>query len=164
MGMSNGAILSYRLACELSSRIRAVGPVSGTIMVDPCTPGRPVPMRHVHGTDDANLPFAGGLGCGPAGVAFTPVPDAIAGAAGRNGCTGSPVVALQEGDGTCVRQGDCPAGSEVELCTIAGGGHQWPGGEPPVVAGLPGCPFGYQSQSFDATTELWSFFSTHPPR
>ena len=43
-GMSNGAILSHRLACELADRIRAIGPVSGTNMSPTCSPTRPVPV------------------------------------------------------------------------------------------------------------------------
>lgn len=39
-GMSNGAILSHRLACELSERIAAIAPVAGTIGVE-CAPTRP---------------------------------------------------------------------------------------------------------------------------
>jgi len=30
-GISNGAIMSYRLACELSSKITAIAPVDGNI-------------------------------------------------------------------------------------------------------------------------------------
>jgi polyhydroxybutyrate depolymerase len=123
-----------------------------------------VPVLHVHGTADLNVPFEGGFGCGVAGVAFTSVPETLSRAAAINGCTGKTSVALVEGDGTCIRQGSCPAGGDVQLCTVANGGHVWPGGEPPLIDGLPGCPFGYQSQSFDATTVLWDFFRTRPPR
>jgi polyhydroxybutyrate depolymerase len=164
MGISNGAILSYRLACELAARIRAIGPVAGTLMIQPCEPARPVPVLHVHGTADRNVPFEGGSGCGVAGVAFTSVSDTIAEAVAHNGCAGKTRVVLTEGDGTCSRQGSCPAGAEVRLCTVANGGHVWPGGQPALSDGLFGCPTGYQSQSFDATTVLWDFFRTQPPR
>jgi hypothetical protein len=48
--------------------------------------------------------------------------------------------------------------------TIPDGGHQWPDGNPPAIPGLPGCPFGYQSETFSANEALWTFFSQHPPR
>jgi len=37
-------------------------------------------------------------------------------------------------------------------------------GVPPAIDGLPGCPFGYQSQSFSASAVLWEFFGAHPPQ
>lgn len=161
-GMSNGAIMSYRLACELSSRIRAVGPVAGALGVASCTPARAVPLMHVHGTDDLNVPFGGAVGCGVSGAAFTSVAESVGTLAAAAGCGGNPVTTLVQGDGTCMRQGTCPNGNDVELCTIGGGGHQWPGGTPPLISGLPGCPFGYQSQTFVATQVLWDFFARHP--
>ncbi|MCB9611537.1 MAG: prolyl oligopeptidase family serine peptidase [Sandaracinus sp.] len=74
-GMSNGGMMSHRLGCELSERFAAVAPVAGTLMFDACTPTRPVHVMHVHGSDDGHVPWEGGLGCGPAGVPFTSVPD-----------------------------------------------------------------------------------------
>ncbi len=162
-GMSNGAMLTHRLACDLADRIRAVGPVAGTDMTASCAPARPVPLMHIHGSDDGNAPFEGGLGCGLAGVPFTSVPETIARAVERNGCAGAPFTSLIQGDGTCTRQGQCPLGTDVDLCVIAGGGHVWPGGTPPVLPGIGDCPFGYQTQSFIATRVLWDFFALHPP-
>jgi len=163
-GMSNGAVLTHRLACDLADRIRAIGPVAGTDMTSSCAPARPVAVMHVHGSDDANVPFDGGLGCGLAGVPFTSVPGTIARAVSRNGCEGTPYTSLVQGDGTCTRQGQCPFGTDVDLCVIAGGGHVWPGGTPPILPGIGDCLFGYQSQSFIATRVLWNFFALHPPR
>src|SRR5262249_41276708 len=59
-GMSNGAILAYRLASELSDRIAAIAPVSGPMGTEKCNPTRPVPVLHFHGTDDDFAPFKGG--------------------------------------------------------------------------------------------------------
>ena len=164
MGISNGAMLSYRLACELSPRIAAIGPVAGVDMTAACAPTRPVPVMHVHGTADMNVPWQGGLGCGLAGVPFTSVPDSVATWAAYGTCKGAPAVLVTEGDGRCERQGTCPGGAEVVLCAIAGGGHTWPGGLPPATSGLPGCPFGAQSTTFDATRQLYEFFRRHPLR
>ncbi|MBI1815192.1 MAG: hypothetical protein HYR72_09455 [Deltaproteobacteria bacterium] len=163
-GMSNGAMLSDRLACDLADRIRAAAAVSGSHTADPCTPARPVPILHIHGTGDQNVPYDGGLGCGPAGVPFASMPDTIDGWMARDGCSGRSTTALTQGDGTCVKQGTCAGASDVELCTIPNGGHQWPGGLPPAISGVGNCPFGYQSQSFSASVVLWDFFSQHPPR
>ena len=40
-GMSNGGMMSYRLACELSDQIAAIAPVAGTLNITPCKPQRP---------------------------------------------------------------------------------------------------------------------------
>jgi polyhydroxybutyrate depolymerase len=57
-GMSNGAIMSYRLACELADVIAAIGPVAATQNLDACTPARPVPVLHIHGDADKHAPYA----------------------------------------------------------------------------------------------------------
>ena len=61
-GMSNGAIMAYRLASELSDRIAAIAPVAGPMGTETCNPKRPVSVIHFHGTDDQFAPFKGGKG------------------------------------------------------------------------------------------------------
>src|SRR5262245_53543218 len=61
-GMSNGAIMSYLLASELSDRIAAIAPVGGPMGTKECHPQRPVPVLHFHGSDDKFAPFKGGRG------------------------------------------------------------------------------------------------------
>ena len=46
-GMSNGAMMSWRLACE-APEIRAIAPVEGTDNTAHCTPSRPVPVIQFH--------------------------------------------------------------------------------------------------------------------
>ena len=58
-GMSNGGMMCYRLAAELSDRIAAIAPVSGTMAIDDYKPKRPVPVMHFHGTADNIVPFNG---------------------------------------------------------------------------------------------------------
>src|SRR6202035_2271000 len=41
-GMSNGAMMCYRLAAELSDRIAAIAPVAGTIAIENSRPQRAV--------------------------------------------------------------------------------------------------------------------------
>ncbi len=40
--------MSYRLACELSDRIAAVGLQAGGLMIDECAPERPGSLLHIH--------------------------------------------------------------------------------------------------------------------
>lgn len=162
-GMSNGAIFCHRLACELADKIAAIGPVEGTIMVDDCTPSRPVPVIIIHGTADQHVPWNGGYGCGFSDVEMTSVPDTIAIWKKADGCTSdekSPYI--QMGDGTGEYQGDCQA--DIVLCTIYGGGHHWPGGTSPTPWFFNvQCPDdGPMSTTFIANEVLWKFFKDHP--
>jgi polyhydroxybutyrate depolymerase len=61
-GMSNGAMMAYRLAAELSDRIAAIAPVAGRMATEGCRPRRPVPVLHFHGTTDEFIPFPPGTG------------------------------------------------------------------------------------------------------
>lgn len=158
-GMSNGAIMSHRLACELSERFAAIAPVAGTEMSPTCAPTRPVALMHIHGSGDGHVPFEGGMGCGPAGVAFNSVPATMERRRTINGCDATTTRVLTEGDGTCEGYAGCDA--DAVVCSVAGGGHNWPGGAPP--AGLVDCPGnGGQSTTFIASEIIWRFFAAHP--
>jgi polyhydroxybutyrate depolymerase len=60
------------------------------------------------------------------------------------------------GSVTCVNHGGCSGGADVELCTVDGGGHQWPGGRDLGILN------GTLSNDIDATDAIWSFFAAHP--
>lgn len=151
IGLSNGGFLAHRLGCELSTRIASIGAVAGVVGIDQCNSTRPVPVFHVHGTSDLVIPFNGGGINGSESVATT-----IARWKQRNGCTASPATVFTNGDATCVVHGGCADGADVELCTIDGGGHQWPGGESIGSLG------GKKSDDLDATAAAWTFFASHP--
>ena len=162
-GMSNGAMLAHRLGCEMAGRIRAVGPVAAPSTMSACTPSRPVPVLHVHGTADQHAPYDGGTGCGPSGFAFMSVAQSVGEWRQRDGCSGNSTIVDEVGDALCTVADTCAPGVDVTLCSITGGGHQWPGGDPPAILGTPNCLFGHQSLSFSASVELWGFFAQHPP-
>jgi polyhydroxybutyrate depolymerase len=55
----------------------------------------------------------------------------------------------------------CPDGRAVELITIAGAGHQWPGSRPkPVIQRL--LHLDAPSTALNATDVIWRFFAAHP--
>lgn len=157
-GMSNGAIMSYRFACERADRIAAIAPVAGSMLFPACAPSRQVPLFHVHGTLDGNVPYDGGTGCGVGMVVTAPIPEVVASWAVRNECAGPPSTVFTEGNGTCVSSGGCAA--ETVLCSIDGGNHSWPGGEGNNGAGA--CGTGTVSATFHASEAIWSFFRAHP--
>ena len=172
-GFSNGGMLSHRLACQLSDRIAAIAAVSGGMgnrnldvtpvqTLFPCSPGRPVPVLHIHGTQDACYPFDGGY-VPLSAITAEPVSVTVADWVTRNGCSsGPPATVLSAGLATCVTY-PCSATGEVELCTIDGGGHYWPGGDDwtgsQVVCGT---SQGVRSGDLIANDALWTWFVRHP--
>jgi polyhydroxybutyrate depolymerase len=174
-GFSNGAMLAHRLACELSDRIAAIAAVSGgmgeeNLAVTPpetiftCDPPRPVPVLHIHGTQDVCYPFDGGPSPLIGATTFEPVMTTIDGWVARNGCEPTTKTVLANGRATC-KEYACPAGGagDVELCTIQGGGHYWPGGNDwPGSETLCGMGQGVLSADLDANDALWQWFVAHP--
>ncbi|HMD03511.1 MAG TPA: PHB depolymerase family esterase [Candidatus Baltobacteraceae bacterium] len=158
-GMSNGAMMAYRMACESPLAIAAIGPVAGTLAV-PCERARPTSLLAIHGLADDRVPFAGGI----PQKSFSPgprlaVPAAIARWNAIDACTRS--VSRSQGSVTYT-QASCARGRTVELVTIAGAGHQWPGGAPPPAWAKALLQLDEPSTALDATALLWSFFATHP--
>ncbi len=126
-GHSNGGIMSYRLACELSDRIVGIGVVAGTLGIDDCAPTQPVSVMHIHGTADQNLPIDGGVGPkSVAGVDFPPPRDGFAILTTADGCP-APTTTV-EGVVTTQRSAPCDAGAATAFVTIEGAEHPWPGG------------------------------------
>ena len=155
-GFSNGAIMVYRLACELSDQIAAVGAVGATQILDDmqaCQPGRSVPLIHFHGTADRLNPYLGGET--QAGYQFVSVDDAIQFWAENNGCSDQ---AQRTETGSILHDlyASCSQGSAVELYTIMDGEHAWPGGE--AVSKQVGEP----TMEISATSLMWEFFASHP--
>jgi polyhydroxybutyrate depolymerase len=161
-GMSNGAMMAYRVAAELSDRIAAIAPVSGPMGTETCRPSRPVSVMHFHGDADEFAPFAGGRGRGPSGTDFFSVDHSIKAWVAANGCdtqTLTTRLADRERDGTTVRQiryGSGRDGAEVVLVIIEGGGHTWPGREPRMRS------LGAATRDISANDMMWEFFQRHP--
>jgi polyhydroxybutyrate depolymerase len=173
-GISNGAMLSHRLACQLSNRIAAIAAVSGgmgnrdldslpspTTLFE-CNPTRPVPVLHIHGTQDACYPFDGGWG--PLSlVTFYGAPQTVGDWVTRNGCSaGAATQVFSNGAANCFLY-PCPQSAEVEFCTIDGGGHYWPGGGDWTGSEIVcGSDQGVRSSDIIANDAMWAWFMAHP--
>lgn len=131
-GISNGAMMSYRLACELSNKITAVAPVEPPFVPEVCdNSSRPISIMHVHGTADPCALYDGGycdscLGSKP--ISAQSAKDMVNFWVKRNSCANKPKLVYHKGKANCLRYSQCEEGSEVEFCTIGGGGHTWPSG------------------------------------
>ncbi len=157
-GMSNGAMMAYRLGCEAGDVFAAIAPVAGALEVEDCAPAVPVSTIVFHGTADLYVPYAGGVApVERRGMDrdYPAVPDTVSFWAGSVGCTGSTDEGMSAHVVRQVRTG-CQPGLAVELYSIDGGGHAWPGGERAGPRGdIP-------STEVSATDEIWEFFVAHP--
>ncbi len=170
MGMSNGAIMTLRLALEMQPAPAAVAAVAGTMAAkSECTgPPRPVSVLLIHGTQDPLVPYTGGsVGLGErrdrgsvVGVAATR--DFWLRADGLEGAR--PVEASfphDSDDATRARKASYgpDGGPQVVVVTIDNGGHVEPSKRfhyPALYSRI----VGVQNRDFEAAEEAWSFFKT----
>ena len=156
-GMSNGAMMVHRLGCEMSDVLAAIAPVAGALEID-CAPAAPVSAIVVHGDADHIVPYAGGpAGTVPRGMDpdYDPVSSAVDAWARTDGCTGARDEQVSPSVQHEIRTG-CRPGYGVELYTVNGGGHAWPGGEPGWAGG------DVPTTEIAATDLIWDFFAAHP--
>lgn len=152
-GMSNGAMMAYTLACDLSGKIAAITSVSGTLMVSsPCQPSRAVPILHIHSAVDTKVPFDGGYGMG--GYYFTPVDSTLSIWSMLDSCPAPPTVTQYTGY-TFTEWKDINGRPAIDLYLTQDGGHSWPGGLKPRAKADP------PSVYLNATDLLWSFFQRY---
>jgi polyhydroxybutyrate depolymerase len=163
IGISNGGMMSIRLACELSDRIAAAAAVAANMPANlsaTCNPRHVVPMMFVHGDLDALMPRAGGSIPVGAGGTVLSTANSVAFWNARNGCAGTPATITTldpAADATAIvasRFAPCTSGTENRYYDVAGGGHTWPGG----VEYQPVALIGRTSMDMHASLEAWQFF------
>ncbi len=155
-GFSGGSRIASQLACDASSTFAAIAPVSGLRHPTPCPATRPVPVLTFHGTADPVDPYDGH---GEAYWTYS-VPQAARDWAAQDRCSSTPTTSQPDAGVTLTQYGGCAGGATVELYTIAGEGHEWPGG--PVLAKRLTSVLGPQSDAVDADDVMWTFFAAHP--
>ncbi|MEK6668393.1 MAG: PHB depolymerase family esterase [Pseudomonadota bacterium] len=151
-GISNGGMMSYRLACEMTDSFTAIAAVAGTDNTLNCTPSRPVSVLHIHARDDERVLFNGGAGSQASQMTnFVAVPKNMAKWAALNGCQPEPERVLEVPGAYCEAYSGCRGGAQVKLCVTETGGHSWPGGRKPL-GGAQG------STAISATELIGDFF------
>lgn len=167
-GLSNGAMMAWRLAVEASERIAAIAPVAGARVLQVGTPGRPVSVMHFHSVDDPRALYTGGLGppfpMTSSRVFHSAVEPTVRAWALTIGCPVDARVTAElkgaagskEAGHTATRHvwGPCRDGSEVTLWKFTGTGHVWPGGLQDYFPRL----LGTSTTLVDANVEMWRFF------
>lgn len=155
-GMSNGGMMVYRLACEMSDVFSAVASVAGTDNTRSCHPKYPVSVLHIHASNDTRVPFTGGTGPYTSDKSkfksFTSVADTIAKWVQIDGCTTPSRRILEKNGAYCDVYSPCQGNTQVELCVTETGDHSWPGGVKPSGEKQP-------SQAISADDIMWDFFS-----
>ena len=158
IGMSNGGMMSYRLACELSDIFKSIASVAGSDNTISCNPKNPISILHIHAKNDDRVLFNGGAGNSSfrkksAVTDFKSVPDTIKKWVKLNNCDPIPKRVLQNTGAYCDRYSKCTSNTEVQLCVTESGGHSWPGGKKPTKL------FGESpSDAISANDIIWDFF------
>ena len=119
VGFSNGGMLSYQLACNLSNKITAIGVGAGSLMSKTCDTKVPVSIIHLHGASDHNVLFNG--------FGYYNTLDVISSATAINtrfGCVNvtsfiTPIAGKTQWKWTC------PNGVDVKVIEYDGQGHEW---------------------------------------
>lgn len=148
-GMSNGAMMSYRVACEMSDQVAAIAPVEGALNVD-CHPAAPVSVLIFHGTADRLVPFNGGRT--PFQIGDKRSDNSVANAVEfwvkRDACSSVPQHE-ETAEAHSDKYSGCQDGTRVALYAIQGGRHMWPG-------------LAISGNHVPATDLIWDFFAAHP--
>jgi polyhydroxybutyrate depolymerase len=137
-GMSNGALMAYRLACEAPETFAAIAAVAAPVYV-PAVRGcedTPVSVLFIHGTEDPILSWERVLTRNGQVIGLSAF-DTFAFWSRHNGCSqdvddihAEALPDTDPDDGSTVRHlalTDCADGTEVQFYGIEGGGHTWPG-------------------------------------
>lgn len=151
-GMSNGAMMSYRLACEIPEKITAMAAVSGPLMtIQSCNPSRAVPIVHIHSALDSKVPLGGGVGI--FNYSFSSVDSTLSVWTSVNRCQNRSPVIIDKELYTIYQWNTCD--QPIESYITKDGGHAWPGGKK-SRAGADN-----PSAAFHATDLIWSFFKAN---
>jgi len=167
-GHSNGAMMAYRMAIDMSDRIAAIAPVAGAMQAPGFPPPRPVPVLHIHSVHDPRALYGGGLGPPFPGtqnrVTHRAVEPELQKWVVLDRCPREPRTAehrttpsrgAPDHTATLLVWGPCAGGTEVQLWKLTGAGHGWPGGH----IQLPEKIMGPETVVIDAALEVWRFVS-----
>ncbi len=140
VGMSNGAYMAYRIACEEPDLFAAIAPIAGSLSSElVCTDGRAVPVYAISGSED-------NLASRQASV------DTFL---SLNACTETTEVSYNVGDVTCTTHTDCDDDATVTHCIVDGGGHCFYGDHDDLLVSV-GCDVRNDITSQDL---VWDFLS-----
>ena len=157
-GHSNGGMMCYRLACELSDKIAAVAVNACTMVTtETCNPTRPMPVLHMHSVKDEHVPYLGGQGggIGTVNLRLAPVDSVLNVFSSFSRCVNTGEVITSNNNYTFTQWSGCDNEVSIKLYLTQDGGHAWPGGLP--GSGMADTP----STAIVANDLLWDFFQQY---
>lgn len=169
VGVSDGAMMAHRFACERTRALRAFAAVIGA-MPENVAKRRwrcgkePLSVLMINGTEDPIVPWGGGevvFGEKSLGKVLS-AERTFAFWMGHNTCADVDVSMIPDfapADGMRVERRKavgCRDGAKVELFAVRGAGHTWPSG----WQYLPESLIGATSSDIDAAVAAWRFFQS----
>lgn len=160
-GISDGAIMSYRLLCNPDSPFAAAVPIVGTMYekhITNCEPNLPTPIMAIAGTNDRILPYDGWLF--PTGREVS-IPETLEHWRLQHGCEGQKSQFLEDrepDDNSRVRSvtwTGCTQEGAVKLLRVEGGGHAVPSFTP--VSDRWRERGGGHNRDIESAEEVWRF-------
>lgn len=154
-GLSNGGMMCYLIACELSEHFAAVAPVAGAMFdTTSCNPKSEVSLIIFNSIDDLHVPYNGGVGEESiVEVEYLPVEITVN-------------LWVKKYDGFFMSKSESSFfhktnyknnnGTEIVLYKMLSGGHSWPGGE--KIRKFADNPL----KNVSATDLIWEFFKNNP--
>jgi polyhydroxybutyrate depolymerase len=165
-GISNGAMMCYRLARELPGTFAAIAPVAGLLPAEALgkTWPQPVSMLLIEGSRDPLMPYEGGVVGSertPRGTVSSAV-ETVRFVVAQDNLPEKPQAlgAPSAQDGTTWRgelYGPPDGGITVAFFEVQDGGHAWPGGREYAPERIIG-----RTSRVDACELIWTFLLKHP--
>ena len=152
-GYSNGGFMSYSLACANAETFRGIGSVGGLMSGNDwitCAPSQPVPVVHIHGTNDFTVPYSGNS-TEPDWGGSPGVEEIVSTWAEWNNCTEETTTFFPDLDPTdgstvdLITHSGGDYGYEARVYRVNDGGHDWFGS--------------WGNFDISSAAEMWSFWS-----
>ena len=118
MGHSNGGMMAYRLACDLSDKITAIAVVTGSLVDPSCSPSKQVSLLHIHGDLDPTVPIQGGGKFGTPNIYYSVLEYAKANSCDNSSSTNFTTEMQQF-------MWNCPSENQVQLVNYVNHSHAW---------------------------------------
>jgi polyhydroxybutyrate depolymerase len=159
VGMSNGGMMTERVAIELGDRIAGAAVFVGALFGNELKPVAPVPMLIVNAEKDEQVPVAGGTRTTgivrrSQGLPYKPSRYAATFWTAANRCTKGPARS-ETSDYVRETWTGCAAGADVDFYITKGAEHGWPG------RGLGRAGVTRNTGKIDGTALMWDFFAAH---
>jgi len=154
-GFSNGAFMTYNIACLLGQRFAAVAGVCGELLLSTeikCKLAAPIPVLMINGTADGFLPP-------PDNPIMYNDEETFNFWAQKNNCIGQAdtisLPDLDPNDHCAIKKisyTNCSDETSVIFYKVINGGHSWPSGT------KSGTWSGFTNRDINANVEIWNFF------